>query len=247
MPEDSRVLRARHLCTQPPIASTPGSCSPERLGLDNITSQPWSEATCPCTTSWSAYFRFVKLFLLKKTRQSTRTGVTEARCLSAAGRTRIAVPKVPIPISNRMSKLSIPDFVQISKGVSDLSIPDFVQILCKDRQERRTHRISLNNRHICSILLLDFESVTEWFLKMCISNWITVRAKFWCDRCLLITKRPKAPSHCRYLIWVLCYISYVGLNGVQFCDCSSSCVYCDFELLRFVFSTLRSRSCFEFN
>jgi len=34
------------------------------------------------------------------------------------------------------------------------------------------------------------------------------------------------------------------LNGVQFCDCSCSCVYCDFEFLKFVFSTLRSRSCF---
>ena len=41
----------------------------------------------------------------------------------------------------------------------------------------------------------------------------------WFDGCLLITKRPKAPSHYRYLIWVLCYIPYVGLNGVQFCDC----------------------------
>jgi len=37
----------------------------------------------------------------------------------------------------------------------------------------------------------------------------------------------------------------MGLNGVQFCDCSCSCAYCDFEFLRFVFSTLRSRSCFQ--
>jgi len=42
----------------------------------------------------------------------------------------------------------------------------------------------------------------------------------WCDRCLLITKRPKTPSYYRYLIWVLSYIPYMGLNGVQFCDCS---------------------------
>ena len=69
----------------------------------------------------------------------------------------------------------------------------------------------------------------------------------WCDRCLLITKRPKAPSHYNYLIRVLFYIPYMGLNGVQFCDCSCSCVYCDFEFLKFVFSTLRSRSCFKFN
>jgi len=30
-------------------------------------------------------------------------------------------------------------------------------------------------------------------------------------------------------MWILCYIPYVGLSGVQFCDCSCSCKYCDFE------------------
>jgi len=63
------------------IASTPGSSPPERPGLDNVTSQPWSAATCPCTTFRSTYFRFVTLFLLKKARQSTRSDVTEARCV----------------------------------------------------------------------------------------------------------------------------------------------------------------------
>jgi len=62
--------------SRPPIASTPGASSPEWPSLDNFPSQPWSDATCPCTTSWSAYFRFVTLFLLKKTRQSTRSSVT---------------------------------------------------------------------------------------------------------------------------------------------------------------------------
>jgi len=51
VPEDSRVLRARRLCTQPPIVSTPGSSPPERPGPDNTTSQPWSDATCPCNTA----------------------------------------------------------------------------------------------------------------------------------------------------------------------------------------------------
>jgi len=69
------VLRACHLCTELLIASTPGSSTLERPGLDNIKSQPWSDTTCPCT----AYFRFVTLILLKMTRQSTRSGVTEAR------------------------------------------------------------------------------------------------------------------------------------------------------------------------
>jgi len=84
-PRDMRkflqVLRARRLCTQLPIASTPGSSSPEPPGLDNSTSQPWSDATCPCTTSWSAYFHFVTLFLLKKAKQSTRSDGTGACCI----------------------------------------------------------------------------------------------------------------------------------------------------------------------
>ena len=48
--------------SRPPIASKPGSSCPEQYGLDNFTSQPWSDATCPRTTSDSAYFRFVTLF-----------------------------------------------------------------------------------------------------------------------------------------------------------------------------------------
>ena len=38
----------------------------------------------------------------------------------------------------------------------------------------------------------------------------------WCDGCLLITKRSKAPSHYRYLIWVLGYIPYMRLAGFSF-------------------------------
>jgi len=48
--------------SRPPIASKPGLSSPEQYGLINITSQPWSDATCPRTTSDSAYFHFVTLF-----------------------------------------------------------------------------------------------------------------------------------------------------------------------------------------
>jgi len=59
--------------SRPLITSTPGSSPPERTSLDNITSQPWSDATCPCTTSASAYFRFDTLFLFEKTRRSTST------------------------------------------------------------------------------------------------------------------------------------------------------------------------------
>jgi len=43
---DSAVYGSR-----PPIASKPDSSPPERPDLDNCTSQPWSEATWPCTTS----------------------------------------------------------------------------------------------------------------------------------------------------------------------------------------------------
>jgi len=54
--------------SRPLIASKPDSSPPERPDLDNITSQPWSEATCPSITSASAHLRFVTIFLLEKTR-----------------------------------------------------------------------------------------------------------------------------------------------------------------------------------
>jgi len=53
--------------SRPPIASKPDSSPLERPSLDNFTSQPWSEANCPCTTSVSVYLRFVTIFLLEKT------------------------------------------------------------------------------------------------------------------------------------------------------------------------------------
>ena len=67
--------------SRPPIASKPDSSPPERPDLDNIASQLWSEATCSCTTSASAYLRFVTIFLLEKTRQSTRSGGTGTSCV----------------------------------------------------------------------------------------------------------------------------------------------------------------------
>jgi len=68
---------------RPPINSKPDSSPPERPNLDNITSQSWFEATCPYTSSVSAYLRFqvVTIFLLEKTRQSTRSGGTGACCI----------------------------------------------------------------------------------------------------------------------------------------------------------------------
>ena len=45
--------------SRPTITSKSGSSSPERHSLNNNTTQPsWSDATCPRTTSDSAYFRF---------------------------------------------------------------------------------------------------------------------------------------------------------------------------------------------
>ena len=68
--------------SRPPITSKPDSSPPERPDLDNTTSQPWFEATCPCSTSASAYLRFVTIFLLEKTRQSTRGVGTGASCVT---------------------------------------------------------------------------------------------------------------------------------------------------------------------
>ena len=64
--------------SQPPIASKPGSSPPDRHGLDNITSQPWSDANCHRRTSDSADFPFVTLFYSKTTRHSTKSGGTGA-------------------------------------------------------------------------------------------------------------------------------------------------------------------------
>ena len=72
------AVRSRN---RPLVASKPDSSPPKRPGLDNITSQPCSEAACPCTTSASAYLRFVTIFLLEKTRQKTRNGGTGASCV----------------------------------------------------------------------------------------------------------------------------------------------------------------------
>jgi len=77
----ARRLECAIYGSRPPITSTHGSSLPERPGLYNITSQPWSDATCPGTTSWSACFRFVTLFLFEKTRQITISGVTGASCV----------------------------------------------------------------------------------------------------------------------------------------------------------------------
>ena len=65
-----------------------------------------------------------------------------------------------------------------------------------------------------------------------------------CERCLLITESPKTPSHYKYLMGPRLHPLY-GIGSVQFCDFSCSCVYCDFEFLKFVFSTLQSRSCWQ--
>ena len=58
---------------RPLIDSKPGSSFPEQYSLNNITSHPWSDATCRHTISDSVYFRFVTLFSSKNTRSSTKS------------------------------------------------------------------------------------------------------------------------------------------------------------------------------
>ena len=80
VPEDSRVLRARRLCMQPPIASKPGSFPLERPGPDNITSQPWSDATCLCNTASSTLSCLFQQKERDKAEVSTSRGGIGARC-----------------------------------------------------------------------------------------------------------------------------------------------------------------------
>ena len=79
--EDSRVLRACHLCTQPPVASKPGSSPPERPSLDNFPNQPWSDATCPCYTASSTLSCLLQQKERDKAEVSTSRGGTGARCV----------------------------------------------------------------------------------------------------------------------------------------------------------------------
>ena len=96
------------------------------------------------------------------------------------------------------------------------------------------------------ILISRLTKFTETLLADKSSMQFTACSVSWCGRCSLITKRPKAPSHYRYLNLGPGLHPLYGIYGVQFCDYSCSCVYCDFEFLKFVFSTLQSRSCFKF-
>jgi len=46
-------------CSRPLITSKPGLFPPQRTSPDNITSQPWSDATCPRTTASSTLSSFL--------------------------------------------------------------------------------------------------------------------------------------------------------------------------------------------
>ena len=65
-----------------------------------------------------------------------------------------------------------------------------------------------------------------------------------CVRNLLITESPKTPSHYRYQIQVLGYIPYTGLAVFSLRFLVFLCIL-RFRFLKFVFSTLQSRSCFQ--
>jgi len=81
VPEDSRVLRTHRLCTQPPITSTPGSSPLEQPGPDNITSQPWSEATCLCNTASSTLSCLFQQKERDKAEVNTSRGGAGASCV----------------------------------------------------------------------------------------------------------------------------------------------------------------------
>ena len=49
-------------------------------------------------------------------------------------------------------------------------------------------------------------------------------------------RNPGALYHFSYLCWVIYYIPYAGLNGVQFDDCTICCVYCDCEFKVSIFN-----------
>jgi len=67
--------------SRPPIASPPGSSPPERPGLEKITSQPCSDATCPCNTASSTLSCLFQQKERDKAEVSTSRGGTGASCV----------------------------------------------------------------------------------------------------------------------------------------------------------------------
>jgi len=63
------------------ITSKPGSSSPERPGLDNVTSQPWSDPTCPRATAFCTLSCCFRLKHRDKGEVSTIRGSTMAICI----------------------------------------------------------------------------------------------------------------------------------------------------------------------
>ena len=63
------------------IASKPGSSPPERPGPDNITGQPWSDATCLCNTTSSTLSCLFQQKERDKAEVRTSRGSTGARCV----------------------------------------------------------------------------------------------------------------------------------------------------------------------
>jgi len=66
---------------RPLIASKPSPSSPERPGLDNIPSQPWSDPTCPRATASSTLSCCFRLKQRDKWEVSTIRGSTRAICV----------------------------------------------------------------------------------------------------------------------------------------------------------------------
>jgi len=91
------VLRARRLCTQLPIASTPGSSPPEQPGPDNITSQPWFDATCPCNTASSTLSCLFQQKERDKAEVVTSTGGTGARCVASEHGRLVVLSRPVVP------------------------------------------------------------------------------------------------------------------------------------------------------
>jgi len=103
---------------------------------------------------------------------------------------------------------------------------------------------------VCVYLCVVSHTLFCSILRLCIlafaylSVWDTTLSFPWCERCLLITESPKTPSHYRYLIWVLVYVPYTGSTVFSLRFLVLLCIL-RFRVLKFVFSTLQSRSCWQ--
>jgi len=154
--------------SRPPIASKPGSSPPVRPGLDNVMSQQWPDAICPCITSSSAYFRSFTLFLFEKTRQGTKSSGTGESCVTNESQ------KYPLPLFVQLLFL----FVELKKS-SFLSIFLSISVFAFPSTAGAPLAVSQSNTDLRQKLFLFPKFQGEPEQALCWLGWVSFAQEPW--------------------------------------------------------------------